>query len=331
MMTTKSVAKASKAIKVGGAECLLADTDKVKGNEKFFAHAGKVEEAEVRFTDAERAFISKIWDEGKRLYRDLPWRGISDSYAVLVSEVMLQQTQVARVEKYWDRFLKLFPTLDALASAETSLVLEAWQGLGYNRRALALKRCAEQCAEKYQGSLPVSYDELLALPGIGKATAGGVLAFAYQKPVLYLETNVRTVFLHEFFPDKEGVPDHELEPLVEKTCSKDNPRGWYYALLDYGAYLKSILPNPSRRSRHHVQQSKFEGSRRQKRAELVRVVLAQQEITFSDACAALNEFEQAHGRGEVDPDLVRSILDDLVREGFFKVHGAGKDTVYCAS
>ena len=91
----------------------------------------------------ERAFISKIWDEGKRLYRVLPWRGISDPYAVLVSEVMLQQTQVARVEKYWDRFLKLFPTLDALASAETSLVLEAWQGLGYNRRALALKRCAE--------------------------------------------------------------------------------------------------------------------------------------------------------------------------------------------
>ena len=212
----------------------------------------------------EDQFIAKVWEEGARLYRDLPWRGIDDPYAVLVSEVMLQQTQVSRVEKYWDRFLKLFPTLDALASAETSLVLEAWQGLGYNRRALALKRCAEQCAEQYRGVLPDAYDELLVLPGIGKATAGGVLAFAYQKPVLYLETNVRTVFLHEFFPHEEEVSDRRIEPLVEQTCSKEDPRGWYYALLDYGAYLKSVLPNPSRRSRHHVIQSKFEGSRRQK-------------------------------------------------------------------
>lgn len=281
-------------------------------------------------SEEERQFIAKIWDEGKRLYRDLPWRGIDDPYAVLVSEVMLQQTQVARVLKYWERFLKLFPTLDALASAETSLVLEAWQGLGYNRRALALKRCAELCASTYQGTLPQSYEELLALPGIGKATAGGVLAFAYQKPVLYLETNVRTVFLHEFFSGEEAVDDRRIEPLVERTCSKENPRGWYYALLDYGAYLKSILPNPSRRSRHYVQQSKFEGSRRQKRAEIVRLVLAQREVTFSEVVGALCEFETSQGRKEPDARLVRSILDDLVHEGFFSQQGSGDEAIYSA-
>ena len=146
------------------------------------------------------AFVRKVWSEGGKHHRDLAWRYIDDAYAVLVSEIMLQQTQVSRVEKYWPRFLKTFPTLDALASADTSLVLEHWQGLGYNRRALALKRTAEECALRFEGELPRTYDELLKLPGIGPATAGGVMAFAYQKPALYIETNVRTVFLHELFP-----------------------------------------------------------------------------------------------------------------------------------
>ena len=173
------------------------------------------------------AFVRKVWSEGRKHHRDLAWRYIDDAYAVLVSEIMLQQTQVSRVEKYWPRFLKTFPTLDALASADTSLVLEHWQGLGYNRRALALKRTTEECALRFEGELPRTYDELLKLPGIGPATAGGVMAFAYQKPALYLETNVRTVFLHELFPHEEGVSDKTLEPLVLETCSKEDPRGWY--------------------------------------------------------------------------------------------------------
>lgn len=266
-----------------------------------------------------------IWKEGARLYRDLPWRGIDDPYAVLVSEVMLQQTQVSRVRKYWHRFLEIFPSIDALASADTSLVLEMWQGLGYNRRALALKRCAEICSENFSGVLPKTYEELLALPGIGKATAGGVMAFAYQCPVLYLETNVRTVFIHEFFFGRAEVSDREIEPLVMRTCSQRDPRAWYYALLDYGAYLKSTLPNPSRRSKHHVKQSKFEGSRRQKRAEIVRVVLAEREISLADLYTALAEFERAHGREDLDPALVRSICDDLVCEGFFEQRVSGED------
>lgn len=264
-------------------------------------------------------FKQTVWSQGRAQWRDLPWRNIDDAYAVLVSEVMLQQTQVARVLDYWPRFLSLFPTLDALAAADTALVLEQWQGLGYNRRALALKRCAEICSDTYDGVLPSTYDELIALPGIGKATAAGVRAFAYQQPGIYLETNVRTVFLHELFADQEGISDKDIEPLVDLTCSEDDPRGWYYALLDYGAHLKQTLPNPSRRSKHYTKQSKFEGSRRQKRAEVVRIVLASEEegITFGDVAHELDAFEIKHKRNPPAPDLLESILADLVEEGFF--------------
>ena len=278
----------------------------------------------------EQALVAKVWSEGARLYRDLPWRNVEDPYAVMVSEIMLQQTQVVRVEKYWKRFMALFPTLDALASAETSLVLEMWQGLGYNRRALALKRTAEICSREFNGVLPESQEELLSLPGIGKATAGGIMAFAYQKPSMYLETNVRTVFIHELFPGREKVSDKELEPLVWRTCSREDPRGWYYALLDYGSYLKSTMPNPSRRAKHHTKQTKFEGSRRQKRAELVRFVLAQREASFRELVSALSDFEKKQGRKAPDADLVRSIANDLVAEGFFSQQGEGENARYYA-
>ncbi len=265
-------------------------------------------------------FKNIVWTQGRAHWRDLPWRNINDAYAVLVSEVMLQQTQVKRVLDYWPRFLSLFPTLDALAVADTSLVLEQWQGLGYNRRALALKRCAEICSDSYQGVLPDTYQQLIALPGIGKATAAGVCAFAYQQPGVYLETNVRTVFLHELFSDQEDVSDKDIEPLVALSCSKEDPRGWYYALLDYGAYLKQTLPNPSRRSKHYTKQSKFEGSRRQKRAEVVRLVLAAENegITFTEIALELDAFEKKHKRSAVERALLEAILADLVQEGFFK-------------
>lgn len=279
-------------------------------------------EAELSKAEIDR-FIKRVWQEGERLYRDFPWRNIDDPYQVLVSEIMLQQTQVNRVVGYWDRFLKLFPTIDALASAETALVLEQWQGLGYNRRALALKRCAEICSENHQGSLPESYDELLALPGIGPATAAGVCAFAYQVPSVYLETNVRAVFIHELFPTAEMVRDTEIQPLVEKTCSQENPRAWYYALLDYGAYLKQGSANPSRKSAHYARQSRFEGSRRQKRAEILRCVLAKPGIGADELYRLLNDFENAAGRAEVEHSLFESILEDLLNEDFFHEQDEG--------
>lgn len=263
-------------------------------------------------------FVELVRSEGERLYRVLPWRCIDDPYAVLVSEVMLQQTQVARVEKHWTRFLGLFPTIDALAAAGTADVLAQWQGLGYNRRALALKRAAEVCAAERGGKLPDTAEELEALPGIGPATAAGVMAFAYNRPSVYIETNVRTVFLHELFPACDKVPDHQLAPLVAATCPEDDARAWYYALLDYGAHIKTLVTNPSRRSAHYTRQSAFEGSRRQKRAELVRIVLAEPGIGADELAERLDVFERAAGRDGVDAATFDSIVGDLVTEGFFR-------------
>lgn len=267
------------------------------------------------------AFVDKVKAEGQKYQRVLPWRYIDDPYAVLVSEVMLQQTQVSRVLGKWERFLMLFPTLDALAAADQATVLEQWQGLGYNRRALALKRCAEICSQDYGGVLPKDHDELLALPGIGPATAAGVRSFAYNLPSVYLETNVRCVFLHELFPHEEGVSDKQLIPYIEQTCPTDDPRSWYYALLDYGAHLKATSGNASRRSAHYTKQSTFEGSRRQKRAFLVREVLAEPGIDLEHLVLKLATFEQQHGRDALMQSEVEGILDDLVNEGFFAREG----------
>ena len=205
-------------------------------------------------------------------------------------------------------------------------MLELWQGLGYNRRALALKQTAEICARDWNGQLPQTYDDLIALPGIGKATAAGVLCFAYNKPALYLETNVRTVFLHHFFPDEVDVSDKRLEPLVAQTTSFSNPRGWYYALLDYGAYLKATIANPSRRSKHHTKQSAFEGSRRQKRAEIIRIVLASPGMRFVDIKRELDEFEASHGRDNLDDSVVGALVERLVSEGFLCADASADNT-----
>ncbi len=272
-------------------------------------------------------FVARLLRVGDELYRDLPWRHIDDPYAVLVSEIMLQQTQVTRVGRFWERFLEAFPTLDALAAAAVPDVLERWQGLGYNRRALALKRTADQCAADGRGRLPDSYEGLLVLPGIGPATAAGVMAFAHQVPGVYVETNVRAVFLHELFPHEDKVSDKMLEPLVaaaafHPTAAAD-PRRWYYGLLDYGAHLKATGVNPTRRSASYSRQSVFEGSRRQKRAWIVRRVLAAPEgVEVAAVRADLDRAETEAARDGVDEALFASIVDDLVTEGFFRREGA---------
>ena len=272
-------------------------------------------------------FVARLLRVGDELYRDLPWRHIDDPYAVLVSEIMLQQTQVTRVGRFWERFLEAFPTLDALAAAAVPDVLERWQGLGYNRRALALKRTADQCAADGRGRLPDSYEGLLALPGIGPATAAGVMAFAHQVPGVYVETNVRAVFLHELFPHEDKVSDKMLEPLVaaaafHPTAAAD-PRRGYYGLLDYGAHLKATGVNPTRRSASYSRQSVFEGSRRQKRAWIVRRVLAAPEgVEVAAVRADLDRAETEAARDGVDEALFASIVNDLVTEGFFRREGA---------
>lgn len=268
-------------------------------------------------------FRALVLERGRELYRDLPWRRTRDPYAIWISEVMLQQTQTTRVDGRWQRWLERFPTPDALAAASPADVLDEWQGLGYNRRALALHRAAQAVSEA-GGALPSDARALQALPGVGPATAAGIRAFAFDLHAVYLETNVRAVLLHELYPDAEGVPDRELAPIVEATCPADasnpadDPRTWYYALLDYGAYLKRTVPNPSRRSSSHVRQSRFEGSHRQKRAELVRVLLAHrgEGVDVSSACAELSAEERGAGRSPLSAADVRALLDELAAEGF---------------
>lgn len=293
-------------------------------------------------------FRSLVRSEGVRLYRDLPWRRTRDPYKIWLSEVMLQQTQVARVETRWQEWLDRFPTVGDLADAPVSDVLAAWQGMGYNRRALSLKKAAEIITQEYDGEFPRSVRELVALPGIGPATAQGIRSFAFDLPGVYLETNVRTVVLHHLFPDVPEVSDKELAPIVEATCpaaacadeaddstvqlqlagrfaepqdARDTPRAWYYAMLDYGAHLKKTVPNPSRRAKAYTRQSKFEGSRRQKRAEAVRMLLEAQAqgmagVTTGEVSMRLSEVERAAARPPVDEALAASILEDLEREGF---------------
>ena len=272
-------------------------------------------------------FREKVLEQGRALYRDLPWRRTRDPYAIWLSEVMLQQTQVARVDGRWQAWLERFPSVDALAAASPADVLEEWQGMGYNRRALSLLSAA-QAISSAGGQMPRELKALLALPGIGPATAAGIRAFAFDLPGVYLETNVRSVFLHELYPGAEAVPDAELVPLVEAACPPDasnpadTPRVWYYALLDYGAHLKRILPNPSRRSAAHTRQSRFEGSRRQKRAQLVRLLLDnRQGLDAPSLLAQLDIAEQAAGRPPVAPELARELLEELAREGFCHLDG----------
>ncbi len=273
-------------------------------------------------TDALKPFRELVLERGRHLYRDLPWRRTQDPYAIWISEVMLQQTQVSRVDGRWQRWLTRFPTIEALASSSAADVLDEWQGLGYNRRALAVLKAAQAVSDA-GGKMPHELKELVALPGIGPATAAGIRAFAFDLPGVYLETNVRTVFLHELYPEAVAVPDRELVPLVEATCPKDDsdpnddPRSWYYALLDYGAYLKKTVPNPSRRSRTHVKQSRFEGSHRQKRAMAVRSLLAHREgVDVALVARELSEQERKEGRDAVSESAVSSILEELAGEGF---------------
>ena len=266
-------------------------------------------------------FVARVAEQGLTLYRDFPWRRTHDPYAVLVSEVMLQQTQVSRVEKRYEEWLAEFPTVDALASAPLEPVLRAWQGLGYNRRAVALKRAAEEVAERFAGVLVADERVLRSLPGIGPATAAGILAFAYEQPATYLETNVRTVFLHELFADRDGVPDREIVLFVSAAMQEAarqglGPRAWYYALLDYGAHLKRTLPNPSRRSAHHSRQSRFEGSRRQKRAWLLRAVMEEPGLPAEQYARDLAAAERSAGREAATALEVAEILADLAAEGF---------------
>ena len=211
--------------------------------------------------------------------RELPWRRDYDPYHIFVSEIMLQQTQVDRVAQKFGPFTEALPDFKSLGRAPLSSVLSQWQGLGYNRRAQHLKRAAEIVMKEHNGALPSSPDLLVKLPGIGQATAASICAFAFNLPTLFLETNIRTVIIHHFFKNSLSVSDDEILPVAEAVLDKKNPRKWYSALMDYGAMLKIKYGNASRKSAHYTRQSKFEGSKRQLRGKIIKLLVESKSVS----------------------------------------------------
>ncbi len=258
-----------------------------------------------------RAFQKTVYAHYRTYGRDFPWRKTHDPYKILVSEIMLQQTQVERVVEKYRAFLKQFPTVHALAYASLGDVLRAWQGLGYNRRARMLHECAKVVVREYRGKFPKTREKLVALPGIGPYTAGAVLAFAYNSAVPIIETNIRTVFLRHFFKGVDQVSDRDIFVCIDATLDRENPRAWYAALMDYGSHLKKKYGNQNVRSKHYTKQSKFEGSDRQIRGALLRALKD----------GALSKVKLACVLADLDEARVAAQLAALLKEGLISKVG----------
>ena len=211
----------------------------------------------------------------------MPWRSEPTPYYVLVSEMMLQQTQVARVQIKFVAFIRRFPTFEVLAAAKLSDVIAAWNGLGYNRRAKFLWEAAGMVVADFGGQLPKTQQELTKLPGVGPNTAGAILAYAYNEPTVFVETNIRTVYIHHFFADNsDQVSDDDLRAVIAASLPPESPREWYWALMDYGTHLKATLGGQLHRVKHYRPQSSFEGSRRQVRGRVLKELIAHKTLSM---------------------------------------------------
>lgn len=262
--------------------------------------------------DEVRRFSETVWeyyhDHGRH---DLPWRiaesdGTFNPYKIMVSELMLQQTQVNRVIPKYLEFLNRFPNPQTLAKADLGEVIRAWQGLGYNRRAKFLWQSAYQVTSS--GMFPREHAELVKLPGIGVNTAGAIEAYVYNKPVVFIETNVRTVYIHHFLSDEINVSDKTIAEIIADTIDREHPREFYWALMDYGTYLKATVGNLNKASKHYTKQSKFSGSRRQIRGLVLR--------TLSDGAQSIDEL-----RSIISDERLEDVVKDLVGEGLVTDRG----------
>lgn len=251
-----------------------------------------------------------MWAHYRQNGREMPWREDPAPYKVLVSELMLQQTQATRVIPKFEAFIYTCPDFASLAGKTLGDVLTLWSGLGYNRRAKFLHQTAQLVISDHDGVLPDTLPELVRLPGIGKNTAGAILAYAYNQPVVFVETNIRTVYFHHFYPEShELVGDRELEALVELTLDRENPREWYWALMDYGTYLKKTAGGRLDTSRHYVKQSALKGSLREMRGRILKALVegVSMEADLRKKVRADERFEPA--------------LSSLLSEGFIERHG----------
>lgn len=256
-------------------------------------------------------FRALVYEKAANVYRDLPWRNTEDPYAIMVSEFMLQQTQVSRVEPKFIEWMDRFPSPAVLALSPTETILGFWSGLGYNRRALALVSACKTIVDSYNGIVPQREEDLRSLPGIGPYTARAIMAFAYDLPTVFLETNIRTVLLKHYFSEEIGVGDKELEAVAGKVLDAGHPGAWYTALMDYGAELKRVEGNHSRRGAAYRVQSPFGTSRRRVRGILLKKVL---EAGILDLDAFKTSLPFSAG-------IVEDSVQALVREGFVTYDG----------
>ncbi|MBC7581578.1 A/G-specific adenine glycosylase [Aeromicrobium sp.] len=253
-------------------------------------------------------FQAVVWQNYHESGRhDLPWRqpepaGEFSPYKILVSELMLQQTQVARVIPKFEQFMELFPTVEELANSSLAAVLTAWSGLGYNRRAKFLHQAAKMISRQFGGIFPEDLPGLTLLPGVGKNTAGAITAYAYNQPTTFIETNIRTVYFYHFMTNGEAITDAEVTELVQATLDAANPREWYWALMDYGASLKAAGIKLNTLSKHYMRQSKFEGSKRQIRGKIIKL------LTFDGY-----NLSQLHSL--VSDARLEQVVADLLSEG----------------
>lgn len=253
-------------------------------------------------------FINFIWDFYQNNKRDFAWRQTTEPYHIVVSEIMLQQTQTSRVVAKYQEFIAAFPDFKSLAQAERVDVLSRWVGLGYNRRGVALHEIAKKVQAEFGGQLPDCPKILQTFKGLGPATAASIVAFAFNKPTVFIETNIRAVFLHSFYQNETEVHDKMLLPLIEMTVCKKNPREWYYALMDYGVYLKKLYKNPSRKSKHHVVQSQFEGSDRQIRGAIIRLLTQKKQRSLTQLKKEL----------QFEPARLEKQIQKLIQEGMLQ-------------
>lgn len=271
-----------------------------------------------------RALTGHYYEHGRHgmLWRIPDKNGKFDPYRILVSEMMLQQTQVDRVTPKYTQFLRKFPTVQALGDAKLGDVLKVWIGLGYNRRAKYIWQAARMVEKDYNGVFPDTVEELKSIPGIGPNTAGAIMAYAYNQPIVFVETNIRTVIIHHFFKDRGDVTDTAIKEVLAVLLPEDwdkdaqatrgvtlGPREFYWALMDYGSYLKKTAGNAARASKYYSKQSAFAGSLRQLRGQVIRVLTD-------------GPLTEKNLQDQIDDERLGDVLDALVREGLIARHGA---------
>ncbi len=291
--------------------------ERMDNTDSFVLHSGTLSGHET-ITDRDVVlFQDCIYRFYRANGRDLPWRRTKDPYHILVSEIMLQQTQVDRVLKKYTSFLKAFPGIHELSRAPLDQVLREWQGLGYNSRCISLKKSAIAMVNRFVSRVPDSYEDLLSLPGIGHATASSILAFAFDVSTVFIETNIRALFIHFFFSGRDNIRDSDIYPLIEQTLNRESPRTWYYAMMDYGAELKRRFGSMNSRSVHYTRQPPFEGSKRQMRGMVLRLLLDEPGLSG-------NELAEKVGR---DCCPVEEVIASLAQEGFIQKENSGYSIV----